>query len=63
MLVTGALVVARAEPENSILEIVSAFSRRPRAIKLVILGDYRPAESRFHQQVTERDIAVFGGAL
>lgn len=35
-----ALVIARPEPDNSILEIVSAFSRRPRGIKLVVLGKY-----------------------
>lgn len=33
-------VVARAEPENSILEIVQAFSRRSRALTLAVLGNY-----------------------
>lgn len=33
-------LIARPEPENSILEIVSAFSRRPRGVKLVVLGKY-----------------------
>jgi len=33
-------LIARAEPENSILEIVSAFSRRPRGVKLAVLGGY-----------------------
>jgi glycosyltransferase involved in cell wall biosynthesis len=36
-----AIVIARCEPENSILEIVSAWSRRPRGMKLLVLGDYR----------------------
>lgn len=35
-----AIVIARAEPENSILEIVRAWSVRPRGIKLVVLGTY-----------------------
>lgn len=33
-------VIARPEPENSLLEIVRAFSRKPRGIKLVVLGKY-----------------------
>ena len=33
-------VVARAEPENSMLEIVRAFSMRPRGIRLAVLGHY-----------------------
>jgi glycosyltransferase involved in cell wall biosynthesis len=33
-----ALLIARPEPENSILEAVRAFSRRPRGSKLVVLG-------------------------
>lgn len=33
-------LIARPEPENSILEIVSAFSRKPRGIKLAVLGKY-----------------------
>jgi glycosyltransferase involved in cell wall biosynthesis len=39
------LVVARAEPENSILEIVRAWSARPRAYPLVVLGAYEPAHA------------------
>jgi glycosyltransferase involved in cell wall biosynthesis len=33
-------VIARPEPENSILEIVSAFSRSRRGCRLVVLGDF-----------------------
>jgi glycosyltransferase involved in cell wall biosynthesis len=33
-------VIARAEPENSILEIVRGFSAKPRGLKLVVLGKY-----------------------
>ena len=32
--------ICRIEPENSILEIVRAFSRRPRGVKLVVLGRF-----------------------
>jgi len=35
-----ATVIARAEPENSLLEIVSGFSRKPRGVQLVVLGKY-----------------------
>ena len=35
-------LIARAEPENSILEVVQAFSRRPRGVQLAVLGNYRP---------------------
>lgn len=35
-------LVARAEPENSVLEIVEGFSRKPRGRKLVVLGSYDP---------------------
>ncbi len=30
--------IARVEPENSVLELISAFSRRPRGMPLVVLG-------------------------
>lgn len=33
-------VIARPEPENSLLEIVSAFSRKPRGVNLIVLGRY-----------------------
>lgn len=35
-----ALLIARPEPENSILEIVKAFSSQKRGINLVVLGKY-----------------------
>ena len=35
-------LIARAEPENSILEVVQAFSRRPRGLQLAVLGHYSP---------------------
>lgn len=38
-------VIARAEPENSILEIVRGFSKSPRGVKLVVLGNYDRAHT------------------
>lgn len=35
-----AVLIARAEPENSILEVVKTWSRKPRGCKLAILGKY-----------------------
>ena len=46
-----ALVIARPEPENSLLEIVSAFSRQPRGFKLVVLGRYLPEKVAYHKKV------------
>lgn len=43
-------VVARAEPENSLLEIVEGFSEKPRGIHLAILGNYDEKNS-YHRAV------------
>lgn len=40
-----AILIARAEPENSILEVVRAWSRKPRGCKLVVLGKYDPGHA------------------
>ncbi|MDF0541021.1 DUF1972 domain-containing protein [Sphingobium sp. H39-3-25] len=40
-------VIARPEPENSVLEIVRAFSEKPRGCKLAVLGRY--SESHAYQ--------------
>jgi glycosyltransferase involved in cell wall biosynthesis len=45
------LLVARPEPENSILEVVSAFSARTRGVTLAIVGDYYPDIVDYHRQV------------
>jgi len=60
-----ALVIARPEPENSILEMVEAFSSRPRGMKLVVLGEFCPSESAYHRLVMERagDEVIFPGAI
>ena len=63
---TGAFltVIARPEPENSILEIVSAFSRRPRGIRLAVLGNYDRAKP-YQAQVLDAasDEVAFVGAI
>jgi glycosyltransferase involved in cell wall biosynthesis len=43
-------LIARPEPENSVLEVVQAFSRRPRGVLLAVLGAYRD-DQPYHQAV------------
>ncbi len=59
-----AIVIARPEPENSILEIVQAFSAKPRGLKLVVLGTFA-ADNRYHQRVRQAasEEVVFPGAI
>lgn len=58
------LVIARPEPENSILEIVRAFSSKPRGMKLVVLGSYR-SDHQYHKAIKEsaNESVVFPGAI
>jgi glycosyltransferase involved in cell wall biosynthesis len=44
-------LIARLEPENSILEIVRAFSRRKRGHDLLVLGSFDPDGSAYHRKV------------
>jgi glycosyltransferase involved in cell wall biosynthesis len=46
------LVIARLEPENSILEIVTAFSSKQRGQQLIILGDFNPEQRPFHRSLS-----------
>lgn len=46
-------VIARAEPENSLLEIVAGFSQKPRGYKLVVLGKYEPEKVAYHRAVMD----------
>ena len=57
-------VIARPEPENSLLEIVSTFSRRPRGVALSVLGKYDDGNA-FHRTVKAAASAevVFHGAI
>ncbi|MEA5510554.1 DUF1972 domain-containing protein [Crocosphaera sp. UHCC 0190] len=59
------LLIARPEPENSILEIVSAFSRKRRGFKLVVLGRYVPEDFAYHKKVLESasEEVLFTGAI
>ncbi|BAO45541.1 DUF1972 domain-containing protein [Thiolapillus brandeum] len=60
-----ALVIARPEPENSILEIVRAFSRKPRSRRLVVLGNFDTGNNPYHARVRQAasDEVVFPGAI
>lgn len=59
------LVIARPEPENSILEVVAAFSKYPRGYKLVVLGKYAPHLNPYHKEViaAASDEVLFPGAI
>lgn len=59
-----AILIARAEPENSILEVVRAWSRMPRGCKLLVLGKYEPGHA-YQRAVKEAasDEVVFPGAI
>lgn len=60
-----ALLVARAEPENSVLELVTAFSARPRGVRLVVLGAYDTARHPYCAVVQAAASAevLFPGAI
>lgn len=60
-----ALVIARPEPENSLLEIVQSFSRKRRGYPLVVLGAYQPDKNSYHQEViaAASDEVKFIGAI
>ena len=47
------ILIARPEPENSILEVVKAYSSRKRSMPLVILGNYKPDENVYHKAVLD----------
>lgn len=59
------LLNAMPEPENSILEIVSAFSQRKRNMNLVVTGRYMPHKNDYHRQVLESasDEVMFVGKI
>jgi glycosyltransferase involved in cell wall biosynthesis len=43
-------LIARPEPENSIVEVVQGFSARPRGVSLAVLGHYEAGHG-YHQRV------------
>lgn len=57
-------VIARPEPENSLLEIVRAFSRKKRGLKLVVLGRYS-RDRAYQAEVLNAasDEVIFPGAI
>ncbi len=57
-------LIARPEPENLVLDIVKAFSARPRGVKLAVLGDYRDGNP-YHRAVlsSASDEVMFLGAI
>lgn len=59
------ILIARPEPENSIHEIISAFSRKERGLKLVVLGNYQPSLYPYHKQVLDAasDEVLFVGGV
>lgn len=61
---TYMIVIARVEPENSVLEIVEAFSSVHRGRKLVVLGRFDPSNA-YHCAVraAASDEVLFPGAI
>lgn len=59
------LVIARPEPENSILEIVTAYSSAPRGIPLIVLGKVQPEANAYHKEVrnSASSEVIFPGAI
>lgn len=59
-----ATLICRPIPENSILELVEAFSARRRGVQLVMLGTYLP-DDPYHRavQAAASDEVVFLGAI
>lgn len=57
-------VIARPEPENSLLEVVTGFSMQPRGIKLAVLGTYIE-DNPYHHAVRRAASAevVFLGSI
>lgn len=58
-------VIARAEPENSLLEIVTGFSSKSRGYQLAVLGKYEPETVAYHRAVMEAASpeVIFLGAI
>ncbi|TGD99410.1 DUF1972 domain-containing protein [Methylobacterium nonmethylotrophicum] len=56
--------ICRIEPDNNILTIVEAFSRRRRGAKLIVLGELRPGNA-YHARIraAASDEVMFPGAI
>ncbi|MCY1275675.1 hypothetical protein D9M68_268280 [compost metagenome] len=59
------IIIARPEPENSVLEIVRSFSQKKRNHKLVVLGNFSLDKNKFHRRVVDAasDEVIFPGAI
>lgn len=59
------VIIARPEPENSFLEMVRAFSAKPRGHRLVVLGNFNPEANSYHRQVMDAASTevLFPGAI
>jgi glycosyltransferase involved in cell wall biosynthesis len=59
------LLIARPEPENSILDIVRAYTSQKRGMPLVVLGNYDPEFNEYHKKVIKAasDEVLFVGAI
>lgn len=58
------ILIARPEPENSILEVVQAYSRAHRGMPLVVLGNYKPDHAyQAAVQAAASDEVKFVGAI
>jgi glycosyltransferase involved in cell wall biosynthesis len=58
-------LICRPIPENSILELIDGFSRKPRGCKLAVLGRYAPEVDAYHHAVRDSasEEVLFLGAL
>lgn len=59
------LLIARPEPENSILDIVQAYTAEKRGMPLVVLGAYEPKLNRYQKKVMDKanGEVLFAGAI
>jgi len=55
-----ATLVARVEPENSVLEMVRAYSRRPRGLLLVVVGEAAGAYAQAVRQAAGPEVRFVG---
>lgn len=46
-------LIARAEPENSILDVVRGFSMKPRGFELAVLGKYDAVRNAYHRAIQD----------
>lgn len=58
-------LIARPIPENSIFELIQAFSARHRDHRLVVLGEFRPEYDEYHRKVMAiaSDEVCFAGPI